>query len=715
MILGTAAYMSPEQARGLAVDKRTDVWAFGCVLYEMLTGHAAFGGDTVSDIVAEVLNSGVDFSLMPASTTGAIRKLLQRCLENDRTRRLHDVADARIEIDDALAAPAPEPSPGAPQRERVWARTAAALAATAVLSGAMGWYSTRALNTTGSSAPGVIRLAITPVPPVTTEAIGPTDSTCSTTGCGQATIAISPDGRRIVYLGGSTSQRRLYVRNIDRFESTPIPGTEGAHTATFSPDGRWLAFVADREIKKTALDGGTPQILSDFVEGSGLSWGIDDRIFYNPGFGAGIWAVPADGGMPSAVTHIDGTEIQHHFPELLPDGKTVLFSALRGSVTSNYEIYVETLGTGERRSLLQGTFAHYLPTGHLVFLQSGTLFAVPFDLARLEIAGTPVAILQGIQELAGTPQIAFSQAGSLIYLQTTDQEVNSTLVWVDRSGTETATGASRPMAQPRLSPDGRSVALASSSDLWSYDLARESWRRLTFDGQSSFPLWTPDGLRLTYASTQAGPTNTYWKLVDNSQPETRLIESDRVTVPLSWSPDGQTLAYVIVDPLTAQDIWTLRPDTNEEPQLFLRTRFREGGPQFSPDGSLVAYVSDESGRNEIYVRPFPGPGGQSTISTDGGNEPVWSRDSNELFYRDDDAMMAVDVVAGPGFSAGRPYQLFQAPYARSGAYWPNYDVTPDGQRFLMIKGAEQGSLSPQINVVLNWFEELQQQVSITEE
>ena len=526
------------------------------------------------------------------------------------------------------------------------------------------------------------------------------------------TIALSPDGRRIAYVGYINGRQQIYIRDINSFESRPIPGTDGAHTPAFSPDGRSLAFIVDRKLKRVSLDGGTPQVLSELVEGIGLSWSADDTILFNPGLAIGIWRVSANGGRPMEVTRIESKDTQHRFPEMLPNGKGLLFSTTSGVADPN--IYVHSFETGRRRFLVNGVAPHYLPTGHLTFVQGLTLFAVPFDLEKLVTTGAPVAVLQNIRTSGDTPLIAFSGAGSMIYLPATGETRDLSIAWVAHDGTEQSVFASgRDIAQPRIAPDGRRVAVTvrAPSDLWSFDLMRETWSRLTYDGQSSFPIWTPDGRRLTFASAKAGPTNIFWKSPDGGESsEERMNVADYAELPLSWSPDGRTLAYVRVDPGTQQDIWTLNLESGGKPQPFLQTRFREGAPQFSPDGRWLAYVSDESGQNEVYVRPFPGPGDKWTVSSEGGNEPIWPRNAQQLFYRKGNTMMAVDVSISPTFSAGKPRQLFEKPYERSNAYWPNYDVTPDGKRFLMVKAAEQLPPSSQVYVVLNWSDELKQRV-----
>jgi eukaryotic-like serine/threonine-protein kinase len=706
MVVGTIGYMSPEQARGQAIDKRTDVWAFGCVLFEMLSGRAPFAGNTPTDTLAAIVEREPTWSDVPRTVPGAVVDVLRRCVAKDPRRRFHDLADVRIHLEDALIAPAATLTT---QDSRFWLRIAVAMlalvAVTVVITGVVvRRMSTSARPEAPDSSAGLTRLTIVPDQPFAS-----VQYSCAG-DCEQGLLAISPDGRQVVYVGRSPTGQQLYVRPIDRFESRPIPGTEGAIGPVFSPDGRMLAFVVDRALKTIALDGGSPVVVRDGVDGNGLQWATDGHIYFAGGRGQGIWRVPASGGPGEAVTSID-TEFQHRFPELLPDGTTLLFTGLSG--VSDEKISVISLSTKQRRTLVEGVAPHYLPAGYLVYVLSNRLMAVRFDPKRLEIQGTPVVMVDDVEQTVwGEPQVALSSTGVLAYLQASGSPHGSTLVWVTPQGQETATGATgRPFVQPHISPDGRTVAVAlrgGLTDVWVFDLARETWTRLTFDGHSANPLWTPDGKRLTFTAGQDGPTSILWKAPDNSEADVTLVKADRPSVPLSWAPDGRTLAFVRVDAQSAMDIWTLNVEEKNGGRPFLQTRFREGAPAFSPDGRWIAYASDESGKNQIYVRPFPGPGQTWTISTEGGNEPVWPRRGDQLFYRNGDAVMAVDVRTAPEFSAGKPRRLFEGPYERTIALWPNYDVTPDGQRLLMIKGEQAPSARTQIDLVQNWLEDLKQ-------
>jgi eukaryotic-like serine/threonine-protein kinase len=721
MLVGTAAYMSPEQARGKPVDKRTDVWAFGCVLFEMLTGRMAFPGETLSDTVVAILEREPDWSRLPDATPPAIRKLLRRCLEKEPKQRLHDMADGRLEIDDALTAPVTAMGPVPPRtRWRLAVAWGLSLIVSVLVAGGFVWRITT--RPVGHPSPaGVVRFAITLPAGETLGFIGKDDNT---------SLALSPDGRTLAYVAGPRLQ--LYIRTLDGLNSKPLPGTQGADVPSFSPDGQWLAFVADNELKKISLAGGPPVTLvtlGTFGGVFGASWAADGTIVFapmRPPPRAGLLRVSANGGTPRAVTGLAANEGPPRWPEMLPDGKTVLYSATPadGVWSSDSTIYAQSLETGKRRAVVKGVVAHYLATGDLVYTQSDTLFVVPFDLARLEIAGDPVPVVQGFQLAHATgPQISVSQAGHIAYASAGAVR-GLMLVFIDRTGKERKINVpNEEYAWPRLSPDGHRLAMsiqADKPDLWVYDFSRDTLTRFTSERINNFPLWTPDGQWLTFNSRNSSePANIYWKPADGSLREQRLLKSDHWNTPASWSPDGRILAFVDTDltkqgsaEFTRQDISWQSRDDHDHPHPFLQTKFVEIAPVFSPDGQWLAYASDESGRMEIYVRPFPGPGGKWQISNDGGTGPVWPRDAHELFYRSGDAMMAVDVKTDPMFSAGLPRRLFTDIFVKSDMGWPNYDVTSDGQRFVMIKAVEDPAMPPPINVVLNGLEDVKRRAPV---
>jgi serine/threonine-protein kinase len=691
IILGTAAYMSPEQAKGLPVDHRCDVWAFACVLYEMLTGRRAFSGTGVTETLAAILERDVDWTRLPAATPSGVLTLLRRALAKDPRRRLHHIADARLELEEASSAPAQTTSQS---RRTPWLWIAGAgIALIAVVVGT--WRLASGSSTAVTIPPA--RLSIVPDPPLSSRAEG--------------VLAMSPDGRHIVYVSGRDEM--LYVRDIDRFDARALPGTEGADSPVFSPDGQWIAFFANRKVKKVAIAGGVPLTLADVDdEARGLGWESDASVLFNQGRVAGIWRVSAMGGTRQQVTKLRGGENAHREPEGLPGGGAIVYGNSSGPGTS--EIFAESLSTGERHFIDRGTNPHYLRSGHIVYVQDGSLMVAPFDIGRLEKIGNASVALTGVRQTAvGTAQIAFSQTGSMVYVPAGSGGRQDAVVWVDSSGAEqptTLTGEAFSM--PRLAPDQRRIALAigagsavqgNQGDLWIFDLERGVRSRVTGDGLSTFPLWEPSGRRLLLSSGQSGTYQLRMKTLDDTAPDAAITSARVTNYPLSWSPDGRFVATVSIDTNTANDIWVLTLSDPHEWRPFTNRQSREGAPTFSHDSRLIAYASDESGRSEIYVKPFPGPGEAIPVSTDGGSEPLFARGAPTLFYRRGDEVIAVDIATGPPLNVGKARRVSSRPYNRSNGYWPNYDVTPDGRRLLMIRGSAQEAPS-RVNVVLNWLD-----------
>jgi serine/threonine-protein kinase len=696
VLLGTAAYMSPEQAKAKPVDRRTDIWAFGCVLYETLAGKMAFSGETVTDTLAAVIRAEPDWSQLPAETPTRVRVLLQRCLQKDVRQRLQAMGDARISLEEVLSG-APEgtrsPGVGPPAKQwRLWlASGIAAVVIVAAAASLVTW------NLKPLPPKPVMRFTIT-LPPGQHLA-----------GLDRPALALSPDGSLLAYVaaaqGGATQQ--IYVRAMDSGETRPIPGTEDAVSPFFSPDGEWLGFFSDERLRKISVRGGAPQALSEVRFPVGASWGTQGTIVF-ASRGSVLHQISDAGGAPQPLSRFEKGEVSHVWPDFLPGGKAVLFTAILGSGTD-----VQTLGKGERRDLIHGgTSPRYARSGHLVYAQGATLMAMPFDPERLEAKGAAVPVVQGVQSsvLGGAAQYSLSATGSLVYVSGSSQALQSKLVWVSRNGTEQPLPAPpRSYAYLQLSPDGRRVAIVSESQIWLYDFARDTLSRFTFEGSNNLPVWTPDGKRIAFMSNRGGPYNIFWQMADGSGGLERLTTDEHNNVPRSFSPDGQLLAFH-VDSSTGSDIWVLRL-RDRKVQPFLQTPASESAPQFSPDGRWLAYVSDESGRYEVYVQPYPGPGGKYLISTEGGREPLWNNNGRELFYRSGDKVMAVDVMTQPNFSAGKPKELFEGRYLQLGGTVPQFAFSPDGQRFLMLKPVEQEAAVPtQINVVLNWTEELKRLV-----
>jgi WD40 repeat protein len=467
------------------------------------------------------------------------------------------------------------------------------------------------------------------------------------------------------------------------------------------------------------VSGGAPLTLGDVASVRGASWSSQGIIAFAPSLASVLRQVSEAGGTAQPLTRLEKGEVGHRWPEFLPGGKAVLFVA--GTAANNWtnvQVAVQVLGTGVRRNLIQsGTHPRYAASRHLIYAQAGNLMALPFDPKRSEATGTAVPVVEGVLQStsSGAAQYSFSATGSLAYVPGGLRATQRKLVWVTRNGAEQPLAApARAYVYPRLSPDSRRVAVAieeQETQVWLYDLSRETLTRLTFEGNTNlFATWTPDGKRIVFQSNKEEPTNLFWQLADGGGGVERLTTSEYVHNPMSWSPDGQELAFTEINPSTGFDIWVLRLGERKA-QQFLRSPLNESAPRFSPNGHWLAYVSDESGRQEIYVQPYPGPGGKWQVSADGGTQPVWNPNGRELFYRSGDRMMAVEITTQPGFSVGKPKLLFEGQYEPTVFTNPNYDVSPDGQHFLMLKRSESAGTAPtQINVVLNWFEELKRRV-----
>ena len=707
MILGTAAYMSPEQAKGKAVDKRADIFAFGAVLYECLTGMRAFEGEDISDTLASILAREPEWNALPVRTPESIQKLLGRCLQKDWKQRFRDIGDGRIEIEEALSAPSAEIQATTLVPARPSWRQAMPLIMGAVVAAAIASIAVWNLKPSTANGPLVrFTMALTSNEQLTDSGL-------------MSPVAVSPNGSDIVYAATRDGTRQLFLRTLGSLDARPISGTEGGTGPFFSLDGQWIGFFAGNQLKKVSIAGGRPTVLAPATNGRGGSWGSDGQIIFASRRGdLGLERVSDSGGEPDLLTTPDSDkgEGAHRFPQHLPGGEAILFTIGIGGSWDDALIVAQRLDTGERRVLIEGgSDARYVRTGHLVYVRAGALMAAPFDPDRLEVTGPPIAVVEEVMppaQFTGAAYVGFSELGSLVYVPGTTQANERKPAWVDREGEE------QPLPVPpqqyrvlSLSPNGQQVAFeidqGTQQDIWVYDVSREALTRLTFEGSNQTPVWTPDGRKITFRSDRAGsPANLFWKSADGSGATERLTTSDQPQWQSSWSPDGQFLAFDSISPDTGYDIWFMSLDGEREPQLFLQTEFAERFPTFSADGHWLAYESDESGRVEVYVRPFPkAEEGKYQISTGGGAFPVWARKGRELFYRSGNMMMAVDIETGSSFTAGRPRLLFETTPLMDA-----FDVTPDGQRFLMIDAGEQEAVTGQINVVLNWFDELKRLV-----
>jgi len=715
--IGTVAYMSPEQALGQEeVDTRTDLFSLGVVLYEMATGRLPFAGNTSAAIFNAIISKP---ALAPGRVNPEIpldlERIITKLLEKDRGLRYQSAAELRTDLrrlrrdtDSGRSVVATAPAVTAPEtvarRGGIrWLTHAAALVVSAALAGSAAWT----LKPSPAGPPQqVMRFTVTLQPDERLVILNQNAVSSS--------VVVSPDGRSIAYVATRGNERqRIYLRPLDGLDARPIAGTDGGLAPFFSPDNQWLGFSTPSGLFKVSLTGGTPLTLMPAAGGAaGAYWGTTGAITL--GSNAGLLRVPDAGGTAEPLTK---GSIQR-MPNVLPDDRGVLYAVPEGGggLITGSRVGVLSLTDGTQRDLIQGgTAPRYAPTGHLVYAQAGTLFAVPFDLDLLAIRGSPAPVVEGIlQTNQGFSYYSFASTGTLVYVSGT-AGVSRNLVWVTRNGKEEGLPAPpREYDWPRLAPDGRTIAVEVGGQTWLYDTARDTLTRLTFDGtQNDAPTWTPDGTRVAVRSNrESAPGSIYSQMADGSGGVQRLTTAvaPAADTPQSFSPDGQFVAFFRTDPKTQRDIW-IASVKDQKRSLFLGTPATEGAPRFSPDGRFLAYVSDESGRPEIYVQPFPGPGGKWQISTDGGIEPLWGPTGRELFYRSGNRVMAVPVTAQPSFSAGRPTMLFEGTYLASPfpATGVTYDVTRDGQRFLMVKDVEQASAT-QINVVVNWFEELKRLV-----
>jgi Tol biopolymer transport system component len=699
-ILGTARYMSPEQARGKPVDRRSDIWSFGCVMFEALTNSRPFDGETVSDTLVSILEREPDWRLLPATTPTAIRHLLRRCLQKDLQRRLRDIGDARLEIEDVLAGPVTAVEPAGPEAGagRRW-RLVRALAWLTIGAVAGALFGAKLKTDRRSSDQPASHFVVT-LPPAE-----------RLSGLDFPAVAVSPDGSRLAYIATRGGRPQLFVRPMNSLDAVPIPGTTDASGPFFSPDNRWIAFFAAGKLKKVSVAGGTPVTVCDAAIGVGGSWGNGDAIVFASTTGSSLSQVPAAGGIPSRATTLDAEkgEFSHRWPEWLPDGKTVLFTVGTVGSWDDAQIVAQSLTSGQRHVLIQGgTHPRYSPTGHLVYARGGALLAVQFDPARLKIAGAPVRVLDRVlQSFDGAAQVSLTRSGSIVYVPGTFQSVERRLISVDRGGAVAPFAAPpRVYSAPRFSPDGRRLLVTiagATDDLWVYDIPQDALKQLTFDASNSSPAWTPDGDRVVFSSNRGGAPNLFWTRVDGSGAGERLASSDDVQVPGSWSPDGRLLAFTQRHATTGRDIWMLPSAGDRKPYPYLTLPSDESAPAFSRDGRWIAYVSNESGRSEVYVSAVADPSRKRRVSTTGGAEPVWGRNGREIFFRAGERMMVVAVSAGAEFRAAEPRVFLEGTFEKGTVDTANYDVAPDA-RLVMVKATGQESVPRELHVLLNWLD-----------
>ncbi len=699
MILGTLQYMAPEQVEAKEVDARTDIFAFGAVVYEMATGKKAFEGKTQASLIAKILetNPPAISSLQPM-TPPALDHVVKRCMEKDpdeRWQSAKDICEQLRWISDSGPQAGLTPSAVPEQKikkQLMWG--AAAVVIAVVVIAAAAFYLRRTQPPAEKQA---IRFSV-----------GPPEKG-SFAGGFQNSFSVSPDGTKLVFAADvGTTRSQLWIRFLDSPTARALPGTENASYPFWSLDSRYVAFSAVGKLKKIAVSGGPVDTLAEVSPTPG-SWSREGIVLFVADDGR-IDSVPESGGNVTAVTTLDASrsETAHIWPQFLPDGKHFLYFG-QSSRPENNAIYAASLDSKEKKLLLNAASnTAYVPPGYLLFHRQGTLMTQPFDADRLQLTGEAVPIVEGVafNPFGSVAVFSASENGVLAY-RAGGGTVPLNLVWVNRDGTEQPLAAPpHNYTFPRISPDGKRVAAGieeGEGQIWLYDISRDALSRLTFEGSSNVdPVWTPDGKRIAY---KGKANRLFWQLADGggSAEELTTGKLGLNNIPSSWSPDGQEFAYLQGE--VARNIWIL-PLKDRTPHVFVASPSYESAPEFSPDGRWITYTSNESGRTEVYVRPYPGPGGKWQVSTGGGTEPMWNPKGHELFFRDGQKMMAVDYTAQPTFAAGKPGMLFQGPYTPTPRSASDYDVSPDGQRFLMLKAAEQ--VPGEINVVVNWPDELKQ-------
>jgi len=720
-IVGTFQYMSPEQIEGKDLDGRSDIFSLGSVLYEMVTGRRAFPGKSNLSVASAILEKDpAPIIALKPLTPPVLDHAIRRCLAKDPEERWQTARDLQLELKwmaegGSQSSATIPPAPLRRTRERLaWAAGAGVFALIALALG-IGFVS---------------RTPKQPQPMRLTAEIGADANLYSSQG---PSAILSPDGSRLAFLATDANQkRRVYIRSLDQTQATALSGTENARNHFFSPDGQSLGFFADGKLKKISVQGDTATILCDAPDDRGGSWGEDGSIVFTPTFGSPLFSIPSAGGTAKTLTTLDTDtgEVSHRWPQVLAGGKFILFTS--SAITGNYEnadIVLYSVAARKKKILHQGGFyARYLPSGRVVYMHEGSLLTIPVDLNRMETTGQPVRVLENVATNNGTggAQFAFSQTGNLVYLSGGTVLRDMYLDWMDRQGN--FTHLRRIPAQyftPVFSPDGKRLAFAmpdgGRNDVWVYAWESETLTRLTFDGESnSNPAWTPDGRRVTYSTIEKGTqSNLYWKRADGGGEVLQLTNSKNAKNPFSWRPDGKVLAFAQLNPQTRWDIMTLSVQGNEssgwkveEPKSFLNGAYDELDPAFSPDGRWVAYYSNESGGFEVYVRPFPGPGGKWQISTGGGMTPRWSANGRELFYHtlDNRLMVAEYTSSGDSFTAAGPRLWSPGQFTARGPN-RNYDVHPDGQRVVVMKipDADIPTIT-KVSFIFNFFEELRRKV-----
>ena len=713
--IGTAGYMSPEQVQGMEADHRSDIFSLGAVLYELFTGSLPFKGVHETALMYEIVNvDPVPMAAVKPEIDPQMDAIVLECLAKEPSERYQSVAEVakelrrfkrestRVRASRTVAVPRfskvsterPAAGPAAARsRSRfVWPVVAAVLLVAAA------FFAWRTFHKDPAGVRPVMRFSIDL--PQSTPLHG-----------GESGLAVSPDGKYLAYLGDIPNAQQIYLRPMNEFKAQPIPGTEGALELSFSPDGQWIVYSAREKLLKVSIFGGaSEEICPTQGQTRGIWWAADGSILFGH-ISRSIYRVPAGGGTPQAVTTLDSSagEISHRFPQSLPDGKTVIFTIKQNNIASFDEAVIagERIGGGERKILIRGgTYGRYVPTGYLIYVSGKTIFAVPFDPERLEVKGNPVPVEEGgwLNRGSGQANLSFSNTGALVFapLGPVDFE-NVVMRWMDRNGgTQPLLDTARSYYSASFSPDGGKLAVdiqAANNDIWIYQIARGTLTRLTFGGgNNDFPLWSPDGRYVVYQAEKGKSPNIFRKPWDGSGAEERLTNDASTQTPTSFTPDGKMLAYT-----QNGDIWVLPLEGDRKPWPLVQSPANESRAMFSPDGRFAAYTSDESGKNEVYVIPFPKHDSKWQISTGGGSTVLWSGSGKELFYLNGSTMMVVDVSPGSKTDFSVPRKLCDLPQSTV-----PYDVSPDGRRFAVGLARAQRFTLNQVDVVLEWFDELRQ-------
>ena len=692
-LLGTAAYMAPEQARGHNVDKRADIWAFGVVVYEMLAGRQLFGGQTVSDTLAAVLRQEPEWDDIPVR----MRRLLRLCLQKDPRNRLRDIGDARALITETV-----EHQPSTrPARLSVTPWIVSGVLAVALATAGAGWW-----RATRPVEHPLTRLSM--------------DLGSDAVPGANLTVAISPDGRRLVFPArGPDGKQQLATRLLDELKSTLLTGTENGADPFFSPDGQWIGFFAKAELKKISVHGGVPLPLLGVLSPGGGAWGDDGNIIVASAVSGPLNRISAAGGKPQPLTKLVHGELSHRWPQILPHGEAVLFTASPSVANAeNSKIEAISLKTDRIKILQQGSYGRYLPSGHLVYVHQGVLFGIRLDAERLEVQGAPTPLPDDLaaNPVTGGGQFSFSGNGTMVYAAGKSAAQSTGFAWLDSSGAIRPLISEAGANSPHVSPDGQKLAFSSGGEIYIYDMERGTRTRLTIAGDAIAPIWAPDSRHIVFCSGYS----LFWIRSDGAGRAQRLLDSPSPLFASSISPDGRHLAYFEMNPETDFDIWTLPLDVTDpdhpkvgKPEEYVRTLYRDALPQFSPDGRWIAYRSDETGSREIHVRPFPAAwGGRWQISNGGGLFAFWSKNGRELFYETaDNQIMVVDYkVDGASFVAGKPRLWSEKRLLFVGGV--NADLAPDGKRFVMLMAPETGTEKGSVHVtmLLNFFDEVKRRI-----